>query len=182
MWLQWVLQQLRTPDLIREALGLTQTWAQSESNVTVQREFWVVYSNGATRGRLDIVVWQGSEMRCALEIKTKPFLDESLAKQSSYVKSRDVPTDAEKIFIAAESGESDLRGFRFLSWAELCLRLRRLAPAVAATRGCVTAALVLAYIGAIEQNILGFAQPSGEQFLAFPQTMAHLSRFLDRPL
>ena len=116
---------------------------------------------------------------CVLEIKTKVFADEDLHNQRAYSESSEVSPGAERVFIAVDAEGFDLRGFRSLSWSEVCIRLRCLAPTFAANRGHLAAALLLAFVGAVEQNLLGLAESSGRDLGALPKTAEHLKRFLE---
>jgi hypothetical protein len=176
MWLQWSLQQLADWESIGQVLGLLPTRATG-ATIEVDREVPISYRDDAGHGRLDLLIRQGSETLCVLEIKTKSFFDEDLRKQLSYSESPNVSPGAERIFIAVDTEGFDLRGFRFLSWSEICIRLRRLTPHVAANKNQLTAALLLAFVGAVEQNLLGLAQ-SEKDLGALPRTVDHLKRFL----
>ena len=181
MWLQWSLQQLGCWDLISEALGLHARPRQGTAVIEVDREVQIGYRDESGRGRLDLSIRQGSETLSILEVKTRSFSDEDLHKQRAYSESPDVAPQAERIFLAVDGEGFELRGFRFLPWSELCIRLRRLAPRVAANKGYLTAALLLAFVGAVEQNLLGLARSSGKDFGALPGTVAHLRLFLEFP-
>ena len=53
-----------------------------------------------------------------------------------------------------------VKGFHPVDWREFCLRLRKIVPSIIKTRGTVSAGMVLAFVGAIEQNLLGLpSQP-----------------------
>jgi hypothetical protein len=179
MWLQWALRQLGDWILIGEVLGLRARPQCGPAPIYVDREVEVAYRDGSGYGRLDLVVGQGSEMFCVLEIKTKVFSDEDLDKQRAYSESSEVSPGAEKVFIAVGAEGYDLRGFRFLPWSEVCIRLRKLATAFAVNRGYLAAALLLAFVGAVEQNLLGLSGASGTDLGALPKTVEHLKRFLE---
>ncbi len=175
MWLQWSLQQLRDWEQISEVLGLQVRSREASLAVEIECEVPICYSDGSGYGRLDLLIRQGSEALCVLEIKTKCFSSEDLLKQRSY---SEFAPDAERIFLSVDAAGFDLHGFRPLSWATLCIRLRRMAPSVAAKKNCLTAALLLAFIGAVEQNILGLAT-SEKDLIALPRTVDHLRGYLD---
>jgi hypothetical protein len=179
MWLQWSLQQLECWELISEVLGLDANPRDGTAAIEVDREVPLSYRDDSGHGRLDLLIRHRSETLCILEIKTKRFADEDLDKQRAYSESPEVALGAERTFIAVDAEGFDLRGFRFLAWSELCIRLRRLAPRVAANKGYLTAGLLLAFVGAVEQNLLGLAQASGKDLGALPGTVEHLTRFLE---
>jgi hypothetical protein len=180
MWLQWSLQQLESFELISEAIGLQGKVSRETEAIAVDREVHLSYRDELGHGRLDLLIRQESEILCIIEVKTKPFSDEDLEKHRAYSESPDIAPEANRIFIATDAEGFDLRGFQFLSWSELCLRLRRLAPRVAARKGLLTTSLILAFVGAVEQNLLGLAHSSGKDLRAIPKTVNHLSRFLEQ--
>jgi hypothetical protein len=140
---------------------------------------WNIRSrDGKRSGRIDIAVWQGKVCLAILEIKTKRFTDDDLEKHLLYRESPDVPSEAAKIFIAENSAGVDLRGFRPLNWQEVCFRLRRRVQHVAQNRGLVPGSMVIAFIAAVEQNILGVRPFTGQNHYDIPVVVAYLGEFL----
>jgi hypothetical protein len=159
------------------ALGLRAAPRERAQAIQIEREVQIPYGDGSGHGRLDLLVRQGLETLCILEIKTKGFFDEDLDKQHAYSESPAVARGAERIFVAADAQGFNLRGFRFLPWSEVCIRLRRLAPSVAASKSLLTAALFLAFAGAVERNLLGLAR-SEKDLATLPGTVDHLRECL----
>ena len=155
-------------------LGCIPAHANGGAAIEVQREVCIPYGDDSGRGRLDLLIRQGSETLCVIEVKTKSFSDKDLRKQRWY---SEFAPRAERIFWPLTQKDSIYVGLGF-SWFELCISLRRLTPAVAANRNHLTAALILAFVGAVEQNVLGLAQ-SEEDLGALPRTVAHLRQFVE---
>lgn len=131
-------------------------------------------------GRIDIAVWREDRCLAVLEIKTKSFSDDALNKHRLYCESPDVPQEASKIFIAQSADGFDLRGFRFLRWQELGVRLRERVPSLARVKGLLTTAMVIAFIAAVEQNVLGVRPLINRNYHDVPTAVTHLRDFLER--
>lgn len=177
MWLHWCLQQLRHVETVKDALCLSASHEVGIGAVQVDREVPVSYQGDSGSGRLDIRIKQGPKVICVVEVKTKSYSQDDLEKHRFYSNSPDINPATEKIFLAIECGEFDLGGFTFLPWSEFCIRLRSLVPDVSKTNGKLVAALMLAFVGAIEQNLLGFVGANANDFGAIPATVHHLTRF-----
>jgi len=76
------------------------------------------------------------------------------------------------IEVMTETGES---ACPTRSWANVCFELRRIACGRAG--GAVGTALILGFVGAVEQNVLGFAWPAADHGKA-PRMASYLSKFL----
>lgn len=93
-------------------LGLQGRPRGGSATIEVTREFPILYRDDSGRGRLDLLIRQGSETLCILEVKTKSFSDQDLNKQGSY---SEFAPRAERTFVATDAEGFDLRGFRFLA-------------------------------------------------------------------
>jgi len=158
-WLQWVVQALENKEWILRLLGVPSGSSIIDAAIpkatAVRREVPVWESKGGVLvGFLDLDIWFGHEARVVVELKT---FDESFAKQSQYRRALDsdeVQTDF--ILLTKDHVESEeVCTFRTRNWESFCIEGRRLIPEVARGKGLVVAALILAFIGAVEQNILG---------------------------
>jgi len=85
------------------------------------------------------------------------------------------------ILLASDGDKREYDGdFRLLKWAELCLALRRLVMKLCANERIVLAAMTLAFVGAVEQNLLGFSITAADEvqrgrFATFdPRVFTHL--------
>jgi hypothetical protein len=180
-WLHWTLTQFAKCGTLAEILDLPIPSASDTSGIQLFTE-WTIRSRDRKRsGRIDIAIWHG-EMSAIIEIKTRNFTDEALEKHLLYCESPDVTPEAARIFIAENADGFDLRGFRLLGWQELCLRLRRRVQRVVHERGLLPAAMVIAFIAAVEQNILGVRPFTGQNYYDIPVAVTHLQEFLRRTI
>ena len=163
-WLQWVLDQIKNAGQIGSVLGLPnlEQIAVSNEPVEVDREVPVEHGHADQTGRLDIVVRQGCRWLAVIEVKTRAYKDGDLEKHEGYQKSIISP-ETELIFLAVDPPDSDSHGFRFIAWADVCVTLRRIALELLASNRILTTALILAFVGAIEQNLLGFVSPEASR-------------------
>lgn len=174
MWLAWCLQHLSRSELL-QLLQLSEL--DCDEVFTVDREVAVEYEDAASTGRLDVVVYDGSRAVLIIEVKTKPYTEEDLEKQAEYARSR-VAREATLIFIAADVPDLELYGFRPIPWADICIGLRLSAPSIRGRHGVLPVAMVLAFVGAVEQNLLKFTTEPGN-YTAVPAILQHLRRYLD---
>jgi hypothetical protein len=156
-WLQWVLQQFSDTRCLGHILGSPNLarLANPHEPISVDREITVEHGYAGRAGRLDIVLRQGSRRLIVVEVKTRAYEDADLEKHAGYTESIDSP-DSEFIFLAVNPPDTGLRGFRFVSWAEVCVALRAVAESRLGPDHILSTALVLAFVGAVEQNLLGF--------------------------
>ena len=93
-----------------------------------------------------------------IEVKVVSPEDADLDKDKYYWQwARSQNPDAATILLALDGDEEVYRPFVLLTWARLCLNLRRLLPKLREQKGVVAAALTAAFVGAVEQNLLGFS-------------------------
>jgi hypothetical protein len=160
-WLQWILLQVADTRLIGRILGSPnwERFAGLPDPIEVEREVPVKHGHLDQTGRLDLVIRQGSPWLAVIEVKTRPFSEFDLEKHKGYVDSS--PPEADLIFLATEPPDDrmDLGGFRFLSWADVCVTLRAIAPRLLEPERILSTALILAFVGAVEQNLLGLVSP-----------------------
>jgi hypothetical protein len=157
-WLQWLVETIGRRDWIGSLLGIPADshiiHAATPKVSAVEREVPVCQEDdGALVGFLDLDIWFGDAARIVVELKT---FDQSFEKQLRYKEALDVG-DVETEFVLLTKDHPDTEtvfGFRTRNWESFCLEARRLVPAVAQDRGVVVASLMLAFIGAVEQNVL----------------------------
>jgi hypothetical protein len=175
-WLAWVFRQFGTWRSVGEVLGCDSH--ANNSAVVVAREVSISYQDESGIGRLDLVISDESAQRCVVEVKTQPFEQGDLEKHRFYKSSRDVAPDCEWVFIAIEDQDCELHGFRFVSWSDVCLRLRRLTPDLMRAKGLPVCAMTLAFLAAIEQNVLKLGALRGASRARIVKTALYLQRFL----
>jgi hypothetical protein len=159
-WFQWVLLQIADARLIGWILGSpnAERFANSQEPIRVDREIPVEHGHIDQTGRLDLVISQGSARIAAIEVKTRAYSEADLEKHKGYSDSIISP-ETELIFLSVDLPDSDLSGFRFRSWADVCVTLRAIAPRLLGPERILGTALILAFVGAVEQNLLGFVSP-----------------------
>jgi hypothetical protein len=153
-WLQWVLQQLDNPASVAKLFGLP--LPSLEGPVSIEREVQV-RGIGGDCGRLDLLVRLAGQVLCVVEVKTRGYADEDLLKHDLYLACAEVPRGTPALFLAPEANEVNLRGFTFVSWADLTQRLRAQLPAVVDRKGLCVGAMCLAFVSSVERNLCGFA-------------------------
>ena len=157
-WLAWILQEICAardiPRLFEVEETCTLTGADSILSVTREEV--------AGDGRTDVVVRFDSGRLLLVEIKTRPpgeDLKRQLYCYYRWVKDRSVAHDAAKlILLAVEEPREDIEPFHFCSWQTLCRQLRGLASFQISKGALMSAAILLAFSGAVEQNLLRISQ------------------------
>ena len=179
-WLNWTLKQFAECGTLGEILDLPIPSVSDTSGIRLLNELTIRSRDRKRSGRIDIAVCWHGDVSAILEIKTKSFTAEALEKHLLYCESPDVPPEAARIFIAQSADGLDLRGFRLLDWHEVCVRLRRRVQRVAQEKGPLPAAMVIAFIAAVEQNLLGVRPFTGQNHYDIPVAVTHLQDFLRR--
>jgi hypothetical protein len=155
-WLAWIMAQLKTPERVGHLLGLPATqYRQWQGVLRVEREAGVKEGHEGQTGRLDLLVTFGMQEVLAIEVKTTDAESADTAKGARY--SRSLPCDAHRILLATSGAREAYEGdFRLVTWDKVCLALRSLARACCQAKEIMLAAMILAFVGAVEANLLGF--------------------------
>src|SRR5439155_19954927 len=89
------------------------------------------------------------------------------------------------VLLAVDAKEMRYAGdFQFVAWANLCLELRRLVAELRDKNKFLACSMILAFVGAVEQNLLGLSAKSVKQIRAGRGTgfnskiLEHLEKFL----
>jgi hypothetical protein len=172
-WLAWVIEQLGSADAVWRVLGLpgppTQGKLGTRTEVSIPPE-----------GRLDIVVCCGRVKRVVIEIKLRSaeecFLDDQLGRYKKQVSG----WDAKGVLIVLDAERDSYEGFVVRRWKDVCLGLRR--ELFHVVRGKhLGVAMILAFVGAVEQNLLGF--PSLDSLatspMLNPRVAAHIEESME---
>jgi hypothetical protein len=148
-WLAWVLEQLGSADAVWRVLGLPDPPAEvrklgTETEVRITPE-----------DRLDIVVYCDGAPRVVIETKLWSaegcYLDDQLGRY----RKRLGDGHAKGVLIVLDAEKDSYEGFVVRRWKDVCVGLRR--ELFHAARGKhLGAAMILAFVGAVEQNLLGF--------------------------
>jgi len=162
-WLAWILQGLENAAEVFEVFDLGVTGSADWPNGSITREKSIL------GGRLDIVLrWPGKGL-LVVEVKVTDEESADIEKQNGYRKWMDTQRgeprkEALLLTLNANPGDSE-GGFQRRDWRQICLRLRSLAARALGAKpnsnsrinrsSVVRAALLLAFVGAVEQNLLG---------------------------
>ena len=153
-WLGWVVQCLGTPARVFPLFGAEALIPVSQGlTVTVTRELPI------PEGRLDLVIECGFIVLLVVEVKKGSAEEAATAKQAGYQdwSTRQMRPHTQAVMLVSAAEEEVYEGFRPQGWGTLCQQLRRLAPQLCQEARVIEAALILAFVGAVEQNLLGFS-------------------------
>jgi hypothetical protein len=183
-WLAWIVAQLKEPKLVLPIFGIKDTNVLSRCTqarfLPPEREKSV--QDGERR--LDLVIRYEGTLLIVVEVKVTGADDAYTAKQADYMKWIDEQPEPKPnkypVLLATEADFQEYDGFRPLRWADLCIKLRKLVPDLYASRP-VVAAMILAFAGAVEQNLLGFGcSPMIKGKRGSPKMVDHLRRSLQK--
>lgn len=162
-WLAWILEQIQLPRRIFILLlGETDQVleAKCEKRLKVKRELGILDEEGLRR-RTDLELIYGQQEAIVVEVKKgdadKVDLDQLQAQFQNKA------TFAYHILLAANGMQNDYAGFKLRKWEDVCLGLRR-AVRGAELKSTIQAAMILAFVGAVEQNILGMPGNFAERY------------------
>ncbi len=192
-WLAWIVKQLADdPDAVLDLFSIRDrppTWSGSQQHmVTVDRETPVKLARWD--GRLDLLLRCGENASYIVELKLPDPEHADTAKQRQYMEWLRCQPGIQHYggtLVALEGEEKLYEGFRLVPWSELCLKLRRsLVRYSLGTRKPVVMSLMLAFVGAVEQNLLRFSSELVQSvmegkapLLITPQVANHLEAFLN---
>jgi hypothetical protein len=158
-WLAWIINQIGDPAAVFRLFGLeVPSTAVHWTGTSADRETPI------PDGRLDLVLrWKGYAL-LVIEVKLTDEGSASTAKQRRYRTWIDEQPEPVKcavlLVLDAEPGLSEGE-FSRIDWRSVCLEIRRTAAQLVKAHSepahLVRAALLLAFAGAAEQNLLGMA-------------------------
>jgi hypothetical protein len=187
-WLQWIVDQLHEPALIYkmfklEPPGDIAAWTKIPF---VKREQSVDTGHEGCAGRLDLIIRFPGHALIVVEVKTGTADEADTPKQIGYASwaSENREPENHLVLLATDGQEGAYDGFGFLPWAHVCIFLRRLAADKDKRPSHTATALMLAFAGAVEQNLLGMSAyhirrvARGDSPLRNPQVVDHLKAAL----
>lgn len=158
-WLAWILEKLSSPELIGMVLFGDNDFLTCKGICKSDREVWIPIGGKERTGRLDIVLRFESEAIIVIEVKVIDADYSDTSKQAGYkiwLDDQKYTKHRYKILIATKgSTENHYHGFTLLLWEDLCKRLRKILPKILEIEGLTIASLVLAFVSAVEQNLVG---------------------------
>ena len=153
------LSRLGTAERILAVLGEDRSrgqWGQLEASVV--REYRVEAGYIDRTGRVDIHLEFQNAVVIWIEVKLSSAEDADMKKNAGYRLSQEARHEADKrrLSIAISGNQQDYDGVEVRSWRTVCVGLRRAALDLRNDDAVNTAAMTLAFVGAVEQNVLGF--------------------------
>ncbi len=161
-WLAWIIEQIDDPLAALRIFGITEVNNIAELKDTamiVEREFPVPCGHEGREGRLDLVIRIGGHAVVVVEVKKTDADIADTEKQKGYCAWLQAQPEPLKkaILLASDGSEESYDQFRLITWADVCVELRRLTARFCAKNKLLLAAMILSFIGAVEQNLLGFS-------------------------
>jgi hypothetical protein len=153
-WLAWIVGQLRTPERITKLLlgeDSNTLASKCKGELVVRRE--TVRDGMEFTRRTDLEIIFDNRNAIVVEVKMIDAADVDLQQLRDQV---NYTPDFDHHLLVAPSGtgDIDLERFKLLLWQDLCVRLRRAIPELS-RENITAAAMTLAFVGAVEQNLLG---------------------------
>jgi hypothetical protein len=154
-WLAWILEQLPSPHHILKLFQVKSLMKYS-GKISVRREIWVPKGNHERTGRIDLVVEVGDQWMIIIEVKMGSAELADTQKQRNYIRSSKAKS-ASRILLALSGASPTYEKFSLRQWRSLCILLRRMMPDLKkAGLTLIQRTMILSFVGAIEQNVLGF--------------------------
>jgi len=163
-WLAWVLEQVGSGGDIQRLLGIEEERPVASPQAQVIRERPLEEGHEGHTGRIDILVECGSDLVIAIEVKICAAEEADTEKQEGYrraLRKRYPGRSVAPILLVTDAEKDQCHGFEVRHWREVCLELRRAIGRIRESHGLTAAAMVLAFAGAVEQNLLGFPSRGG---------------------
>ena len=183
-WLEWVIRQARTPVRIFGLFGLdVPANLPQDATLEMKREVRVARGHTDREGRLDLVIYHRDQAILVVEVKKGDADGADTAKNAGYTQTH---PSAERVLLVVSAEEEDYEGFQPCRWAIVCIHLRRLAIELHKDESIMAAAMVLAFVAAVEQNLLGFSADlvrsicQGNRVYFNASVVDHLEDFLDQ--
>ncbi|MEK7406363.1 MAG: hypothetical protein AAB225_14775 [Acidobacteriota bacterium] len=183
-WLAWVLERLKDAAAVLRLLGIEDLVSMCEGQpYRVERETGVEEGLPESAGRIDLLIHFGEPLVALVGVEVKTW-DQSYEKQRGYLRSlRKYRCLVRGVLVAnVEVSRRDLHGFRLRRWKEVSMAMRRaIAAYVRGSHEPAIAAMMLGFVAAIEQNLLGLGTTGARRAAKglptfFPQGLADYLR------
>lgn len=172
-WLAWVLQQLGSAEAVWRVLALKDEPGGADE-LRTEAEVQITPED-----RLDIVVKLGAKKRLVVETKLGSAQEDNLERQLGRYRNHLNRWHAKGLLIVRDAEKESYEGFAVRRWLDVCIQLRRELPALARHNSLV-AAMALAFVGAVEQNLLGFpSMATAESPMRYSRVARHLQSSLE---
>jgi hypothetical protein len=166
-----VLKQIREPSQILRVLDINDPAAETASSgvrFVWAREVFTTEGRAGHTGRIDLQGVVPGKILIQVELKVTSADDSDVAKGNGYSKaSHGIPKDHRHRRLIATDGDKHAYpgGYQLLTWKHVAVQLRIVARQMVKKRRFLAALKILGFVGAVEQNLLGF--PSSDAELAF---------------
>jgi hypothetical protein len=188
-WLEWVVKQLPTLGDVLYVLGVLEPEgiaSEALSTFSTKREMQVKLRESWKR--LDLVIRSAGRVLVLIEVKKTSAEEADTAKQKEYLEWAKGEPERDKYFILlAKAGERpEYHEFKLRTFEDICRVLRKRVPELISERKMTvsTGALVLAYVGAVEQNMLDLSSGAARRVIGGEDvaTARRLALYLERLL
>lgn len=181
-WLAWVLQQIGNAKDVLKLLRIDDPEILEGCctlPLTVSREKVIA------GGRLDLVVRIPQEIVVLIEVNVTSAESAQTAKQSGYsIWLQQQPEPVRRaLLLITDAEDEDYHTFAPIRWADFCIDLRGMIQSFKNRLPVVKIALFIAFIGAVETNLLRLIAPQGSysaRTLFYARTATHLEEALGR--
>jgi hypothetical protein len=157
-WLAWIVDQLGRAEVVFPLFGLERMEPKAKIHseaLKAERE------SDIAKGRLDLCIMRGKAPLAIVEVKLGTAEQADLGSLRLYKnwleKKLQRPASGRLVLLALDGDKAEYKGFRLLKWSELCVRLRRVSSRLVMDKKVTLAAMVLAFVGAVEQNLIKFS-------------------------
>ena len=189
-WLQWIVAESEPTEVLR-VFGINNQEMHSACAgcaVTVVRKRSVPRGHDGHSGRLDLEIQLGDTALLVVEIKLGEAGNADTEKGTGYRQSLEAIHQHRQfkrfIILVSSAADEDYFGFKPRLWADACIELRLIVTRLCARCKHLRAAMILAFVGAVEQNLLGLRCFAGganpiAAALALPPATEHITQCLD---
>jgi len=189
--LQWIMVQSEPAEVLR-VVGVNDpeiVSACTECPVTITRERRVAHGHEGASGRLDLEIKLGDAVLLVVEVKLGEAESADTEKGIGYCESVEAEHADWKfkkyVILVLDAADEEYCQFKPRLWADACVELRLMATRFCARSEHLRAAMILAFVAAVEQNLLrlrparGGAHRAIDAALTLPPLTDHITRFLE---
>ena len=170
-WLAWVLRQIKKPRQVLQLLDIDDAAIEAALRgilLDPAREVFVAQGHPGHTGKMDLQMVVPGKALIQVEVKLTAADASDVEKNTGYsasAKRHGVPKRHwHRRLLAMEGDEREYPGgYRLVTWRHVAIQLRRIAARMVHREGGLLAASkLLGFVGAIEQNLLGFSSSVAE--------------------
>ncbi|MGB8065297.1 MAG: PD-(D/E)XK nuclease family protein [Candidatus Sulfotelmatobacter sp.] len=183
-WLEWILGQLQ--QLPGKAANILAVLGIADSEIVagcesgefkIKREYYLQW------GRLDLLLTIEDFLMVVIEVKKYSAEASDTAKQRGYYEwlRKQHSRHLKALLLVPDAAELEYENFSRLLWDDVCIRLRRLLPEIQEGLGPVKAAMFVAFISAVETNLLNLVAPEhadSVERISYARTIKHIEKYL----